>query len=78
MGGTSRALRLTHIIAVGSITGSRHTQPLARMEVAVFKSCMMTMDVDSRFARAGNSGNVQNLDVGKVGAVMVMVIIIVK
>ena len=44
----AQALRLTQIIAVRSITGSRRTQPLARMGVAVFESCMMTMDVDSR------------------------------
>ena len=30
------------------------------------------------FARASNSSRVRNLDVGKVGAVMVMVIIVVK
>ena len=43
----AHALRLTHIIAVRSITGSQRTQPLARMDIAVFDSCMMTMDEES-------------------------------
>ena len=43
----AQALRLTHITAVKSTMGSRHTQPLACMDVAVFELCMMMMDVDS-------------------------------
>ena len=49
------------------------------MGVAVFESCMMTMDVDSReLGSAGNSSSVRNLDIDKGGPVMVLMIIVVR
>ena len=77
--GEARALRLTHIV-VRSIMGSRRAPLPARVVMTAFKSCMLTMrterGVSSR--ELATTSRVGNLDVDKVGAVMVMVITVVE
>jgi hypothetical protein len=81
----ARALRLTRIVVIRSITGSRRAPPLARVVVVVL--VLYADDGNGGwcgFAGAGNTSSVWNLDVDKVeaadllaGTVMVTVLVII-
>lgn len=65
----------TRIVVVRSIiTDSRRAPPPAREVVAIFGSCMLMMRAEDGVGLrelATNTSNVRNLDIDKVGAVMV-------
>ena len=64
----AQVLRLTRIVVVRSLTGSRRAAPLASVIVAVFEFCMLTMRTEGGVrSREPAISAVRNLDLDKVG-----------